>query len=108
MVDNTKVGEIMGMYNEVIATCPKCRKQATIQISQIVLGSGNFSLDDMNTFSGLTDNEIAKVRECVLREDFYCSGTGLRDDYGCGNVFNPLKPIIDKEDRARQILFEEE
>ena len=105
----------MGMYNEVWATCPECGfGQCYMQISQVVLGFGDFRLDNMSTLEGLTDDEIRTLKRYVLEDDFHCSASSVHFDEefceknGCGHVFNPLKKQVSKKVRAHDILFGEE
>jgi len=100
----------MGMYNEVFAKCPKCGSRCCMQISQVVLGFGEFDLNDLSTFSDLSDSETTTVKNYVLEKDFYCNGghsSSWNDEseVGCGNVFNPLKNHTNKEERTKNILF---
>jgi len=97
------------MYNEVWASCPKCGEKCYIQISEVVLGFGNFDLNDLSTFDNSTDDEVRQVKELVIEEDFVCNGkpkvyAGTKRE-GCYHRFNPLKPIVNKAERAREILF---
>ncbi len=42
----------MGMYNEVYTGCPKCKTTTTAQITQIVLGFGEFDLYQITLIFG--------------------------------------------------------
>ncbi len=71
----------MGMYNEVYCTCPECGQTAEMQISQIVLGFGEFHIQKRETMENLTEEELTLLHESVREEKFRCP---------CGNWFNPL------------------
>ena len=86
----------MGMYNEVYANCPECNRKCMIQIPQIVLGFGEFDLDNLQTFWSLTDDKIEQIRDCIKKEFFFCKE--------CGCYFNPLQK--DRASRIEEILFE--
>lgn len=63
------------MYNEVFKKCPNCRDGVGyMQISQIVLGFGNFDLDDPNSLNDLSLEELRELRSAVLQDSFACDG----------------------------------
>ena len=62
----------MGMYNEVRKDCPKCGTTCHIQISQVVLGFGEFNLDDLETFEELDESELRHFKRCVEDKVFMC------------------------------------
>jgi hypothetical protein len=68
----------MGMYNEVFKRCPRCGKSCETQISQVVLGFGNFDLDTLYNVQDLTTLEQLDLCEKLDDEIFYC---------GCGTKF---------------------
>lgn len=74
----------MGMYNEVWCGCPECRTGfGYMQIPQVVLGFGNFDLDDPTTLEELEINEEERFYRYVREDNFICQR--------CENVFNPLR-----------------
>lgn len=60
------------MYNEVHKRCYNCGARCTIQIPQVVLGFGDFNLDNPTSIEDLTPQEKKKLAEYVNRESFYC------------------------------------
>lgn len=82
----------MGMYNEVWANCPKCPGQGYMQIPQVVLGFGNFHVDDPSTFEDLEFDKILDIDSLIAKEMFYCQS--------CSFAFNPVR------DRREQIARE--
>jgi len=62
----------MSMYNEVYRKCPECNTNCEIQISQIVLGFGEFNLDNPMSLIHLTVKELKMLKECVKDKKFYC------------------------------------
>lgn len=83
----------MGMYNEVWYPCPEpeCNGMGLMQISQIVMGFGNFRLHDLDTLSELSEDELRELKERVLEDDFSCED--------CGHVFNPYTEPLKKRRR---------
>ncbi len=73
----------MGMYNEVFVRCPKCSHNGYMQITQIVLGFGNFHLNNFETLRNLNEEELITLKERVLEDKFKC------ENKNCGNWFNP-------------------
>jgi rubredoxin len=71
----------MGMYNEVFYTCPECKGRGYMQISQLVLGFGEFDLENYDTLRDLDFDDLLELKARVLYDNFIC------DD--CGHVFNP-------------------
>lgn len=72
----------MGMYNEVYCRCPKCGGLGYMQISQIVLGFGEFNIQDRTTLEDLTSDQLEQLHEEVSEEQFECQS--------CNAQFNPL------------------
>lgn len=72
----------MGMYNEVFKKCPECGLQAVMQIPQLVLGFGGFDLDNRETLLGLTEEQLRRLKDMILDDDFRCE---------CGHYFNPYR-----------------
>jgi len=71
----------MGMFNEVYKRCPECGGRGEMQISQIILGFGEFDLDNKEDIADRLDKYhirrlVARVKE---REWFTCRM--------CGNEF---------------------
>jgi hypothetical protein len=65
----------MGMYNLVYCRCPECQTKAEIQITQVVLGFGEFDLDDPESLADddkLNEDTLIFLKECVVDEWFYC------------------------------------
>lgn len=63
----------MGMYNEVYKTCPHCQGRGYLQIHQIVLGFGNFNLDDPKDIADrLTLEQVKELKDAVHDEWFVC------------------------------------
>jgi hypothetical protein len=73
----------MGMFNEVFCKCPKegCNGVGYMQISQIVLGFGGFSLQSPETLEELSDSQLRQLREYIVEGHFDCDQ--------CGHRFNP-------------------
>lgn len=87
----------MGMYNEVFDACPACGRHAGyLQISQVVLGFGNFDLTDLAELkrrfdSGdLSSSDIDRLAQSLEDDDalFRCGGQS-EDQRGCGNRWRP-------------------
>lgn len=86
----------MGMYNEVFMRCPSCKQNIGImQIPQIVLGFGNFDLDNRETLSELSEEQLIQLKEYLLQDNFVCE---------CGNIFNPYKDNEVKKDLIRKLF----
>jgi hypothetical protein len=69
------------MFNEVHKTCESCGRYMTIQISQIVLGFGEFYLDNPGEITDKLDlYQRGKFAEMVNEEEFHCE---------CGWDFKP-------------------
>ena len=83
----------MGMYNEVFKNCPDCGRRCMIQIHQVVLGFGEFHLDQPWNLEKFTMKELKEVREAIEGEYFNC------DDCGCD--FSAVSG--EKEDKRKQI-----
>lgn len=66
----------MGMYNEVYVNCPLCGTKCGVQIEQIVLGFGNFYLNDSQTTNNLTKGQKKLLKDYVEKEEFFCSTHG--------------------------------
>ena len=64
----------MGMYNEVFKRCPYCGGRGVMQISQIVLGFGEFNLDDPEDIaSRLSQDDVCELIRMVKEENrFRC------------------------------------
>lgn len=63
----------MGMYNEAYKACPECGRLAETQISQIVLGFGEFDLDNPERLAeDLTAEQLLELREKIEGEWFDC------------------------------------
>jgi hypothetical protein len=79
----------MGMYNEVYKQCPQCGQQCYMQISQVVLGFGNFNLDNPSSMEDLTHSQKQEFAEIMNDEEkkFWCNG-GQDESGGCGHSFN--------------------
>lgn len=89
----------MGMYNEVWKSCPYCAKKAYLQISQIVLGFGEFDLDDLDGLTErLNEEELKELYENVKNEHFSCR----EDGGGCGRAF-----LLEDTKKARLSLAED-
>lgn len=74
----------MGMYNEVFKDCPKCNHRCEVQIGQIVLGFGEFNLDDPNSLADkLTGAEIVELGRMLKDKTFWC----VESQGGCGTHF---------------------
>ena len=68
------------MYNEVWKRCPECGHSAYMQIPQIVLGFGNFNLDNPESIAEeLSESEIETLFEYIGEDRFECKE--------CGNCF---------------------
>ncbi len=77
----------MGMFNEVLKSCPSCGARAMAQIRQVVLGFGNFDLDQPESLA--RHHTLAELRdlEDAVRDEstwFECS---------CGHRFRLLDDI---------------
>jgi hypothetical protein len=78
----------MGMFNEIYKKCPRCGKECVGQIPQIVLGFGEFNLDDPKSIS-----ERLRTPKEFLNLMAYCSEVIFTCDVvddGCNNNFNAL------------------
>ena len=66
------------MFNEVSKSCPKCGKVCTVQIAQLVMGFGEFSLDHPEViYKKLPDPEDQELLiELANEEGFHCSKHG--------------------------------
>lgn len=83
----------MGMYNEVYKSCPYCGKTTESQIPQVVLGFGEFNLDDPESIAKrLTVEETQQLVLYVKDKNFYCQQ--------CGSFF---KCNTKKEDHQEKI-----
>jgi hypothetical protein len=82
----------MGMYNEVSKACPECGHVCIVQISQIELGFGDYSLDNLSTMEHLSDENLVLLKEYLEHSTFYCQ---------CGNSFK-YKP--QNKNRVRDLL----
>lgn len=81
----------MGMYNEVFKKCPNCNGYGYMQISQIVLGFGEFYLDRPEDIAErLSTDEIKRLKECV--ED--CNWFFCKD---CDKGFSIQDPEVNDE-----------
>ena len=79
----------MGMYNEVWKRCPECGHSAYMQIPQMVLGFGNFNLDEPESIAEqLSEDEILQLFEYIKGDKFECE---------CGNYFSLNEKNIDKK-----------
>lgn len=88
----------MGMYNEVFKQCPECGKYGYMQIPQIVLGFGNFYLDDITTLRDLSNEDLLQLKEYVKDGNFRCE---------CGNFFNVYEKDTNGKDQFIKQLFME-
>jgi hypothetical protein len=78
----------MGMYNEVFKQCPNCKKRGReggyLQITQIVLGFGEFDLDDkFNLFHHSVST--LELLEQYIKEEL--SDYGYFACQSCGHTF---------------------
>lgn len=64
----------MGMYNEVFKRCPEpnCEGTGYMQVPQVVLGFGGFHLDNLDSLSELTEDELRELHSLVMRRTFRC------------------------------------
>ncbi len=71
------------MYNEVHKNCYNCGAACTIQIPQITLGFGDFSLDNPNSINikALTYEQKLELKEYVEKESFYCEYEGCNTSF---------------------------
>ena len=61
------------MYNEVFKKCPRCGGRGYLQIGQIVLGFGEFNLDDPEDLARkLSEEQMRALAERVKEEWFRC------------------------------------
>ena len=79
------------MYNEVVCRCPNCGGRGYMQISQLVLGFGEFDLENYDTLRDLDIDYIIELKARVISKDFVCGN--------CDNRFNPYK------DKDRDLLI---
>jgi len=86
----------MGMYNEVCKSCPKCGRQMNIQISQVVLGFGNFDLDSKDSFSELDERELKQVYSFIKDETFQCYKEGCEGSWSLKNGDSLREKLLNK------------
>lgn len=95
----------MGMYNEVYKSCPECGKRCEIQIHQIVLGFGQFDLDNPDSLAEqLDEDQLLELKEAVNEEKFWCNSEG-----GCDAYFGASNHMEIRESRralARKLFGE--
>ena len=89
----------MGMYNEVFCTCPKCGGSGYMQIHQIVLGFGEFHLNDPNTLKELTISQLHELKEAIMDDKFWCEN----DD--CRHGFNLYTKEEEEKEQVIEYLF---
>lgn len=83
----------MGMYNEVYKSCAECGARCEVQIHQIVLGFGEFNLDDPEDIADkLTESQIHELRDALSEKTFSCDN--------CTWHFSPFKDAKSKYDIA--------
>lgn len=95
------------MYNEVFKRCPECGSRGYMQIHQIVLGFGNFNLDDLSTLFELTSDELVELSEAVGENVFMCGGHPDDDGYGCGHRFRMPAVETAREQMIRKMFDRE-
>lgn len=72
----------MGMYNEVFRTHVGCGGRMVLQISQIVLGFGDFNLDDPSSLKDrLTPDQVRTLYERVDNEWFVCEKCSANEKF---------------------------
>jgi hypothetical protein len=87
----------MGMYNEVYKRCPGCGECCYMQIPQVVLGFGEFDLDNPRyAIADLNQQEKKSFAEYVNQRHFYCNN--------CSNKFS-VKVVVSKEDGNEEIMI---
>lgn len=88
----------MGMYNEVFDTCPNCGKHSGyMQISQIVLGFGEFNLADLAGLKrrydegDLSEKDLARLADALSDATFQCRDESVEneDDRTCYHSWRP-------------------
>ena len=88
----------MGMYNEVRKTYVYCGALCEIQIPQIVLGFGEFNLNDSNSLRILIYEQLLSLRSYLKDKKFYCN---------CGNFFfYNTKKMDDKQRLINELTGE--
>ncbi len=101
------IGIKMGMYNEVYKKCPECGKQSVLQIAQVVMGFGEFDLDDPNSIIATFEAIHFDVEECCRTLKDYIVGAlndGRRFECECGHSFNLSKSVRSSKQSALRIL----
>jgi hypothetical protein len=84
----------MGMYNEVYKSCPECGARCEVQISQVVLGFGEFDLDDPHGHTITLDPEQKLLlKELVEQKQFNCEK--------CYYTFEVEVVIVDRKNGNR-------
>lgn len=63
------------MFNEVYVPC-ECGSKACAQISQVVLGFGEFNLSEPETYSNLDEDEKSRLFKLAKEAHFHCEGCG--------------------------------
>lgn len=95
----------MGMYNEVYKTCPHCSGRGYLQIHQIVLGFGEFNLDNLQDIADrLSLDQVKELREAVKNEWFVCEDctTSFKLNEGSDNdekmkILNSINEITEED-----------
>lgn len=95
----------------VYANCPECDRQCSIKICYgNEYDAVSYDLNNLYTFSSLSDKEIEEIKEYIMEEEFKCSKDTDFDEWhtSCDIYFNPLKRTVNKIDRVKNILFGED
>lgn len=94
----------MGMYNEVFKKCPKCGGRGYMQISQIVLGFGDFDLDRPSSLEDYSEAELLQLESHLRDEDnrFVCGDQPFADG-GCGRHFTYAEAMGERAGKQEAI-----
>lgn len=112
----------MGMYNEVFDECPQCGKRSGyLQISQLVLGFGEFDIADLAYLKkrydrgDLTADDLQRLAAAIEGEVFCCRADRLGEDRAseCHHSWRPdpakiaairLLPRLEQGDTAQRAV----
>ena len=86
----------MGMFNEVFCTCPECDGVGYLQIPQLVLGFGEFHIDNPETLLELSYDDLNVLKNLLDKEEFSCQK--------CGNYFLYSQAEEDKLEYIKKLF----
>ena len=85
----------MSMYNEVYKICPACTNRGILQIPQIVLGYGEFNLNNFETLKQLNNQQLFELRSAISGKYFQCDK--------CDESFIPFQDL-DKDEIIKKLF----